>query len=54
MNSVKPVCKTIIPVAWLVTCMLPASKVTPKDLLHIYDRLLIGHVVKETIGGGIR
>jgi UTP--glucose-1-phosphate uridylyltransferase len=54
MNSVKPVYKAIIPVAGLGTRMLPATKAIPKELLPIYDRPLIEHVVKEAIEGGIR
>ena len=54
MNSVKPVRKAIIPVAGLGTRMLPATKAIPKELLPIYDRPLIEHVVKEAIEGGVR
>ena len=53
MNSVKPVRKAIIPVAGLGTRMLPATKAIPKELLPIYDRPLIEHVVKEAIEGGV-
>ena len=34
--------------------MLPATKAIPKELLPVYDRPLIEHVVKEAIAGGIR
>ena len=34
--------------------MLPATKAIPKELLPIYDRPLIEHVVREAINGGIR
>ena len=54
MNSVKPICKAIIPVAGLGTRMLPATKAILKELLPIYDRPIIEHVVKEAIDGGIR
>ena len=54
MNSVKPVYKAVIPVAGLGTRMLPATKAIPKELLPIYDRPLIEHVVKEAVCGGIR
>jgi UTP--glucose-1-phosphate uridylyltransferase len=54
MKSVKPVYKAVIPVAGLGTRMLPATKAIPKELLPIYDRPLIEHVVKEAIDGGIR
>ena len=54
MNFVKPVDKAVIPVAGLGTRMLPATKAIPKELLPIYDRPIIEHVVKEAINGGIR
>jgi len=54
MNSVKLVCKAIIPVAGLGTRMLPTTKAIPKELLPIYDKPLIEHVVKEALDGGIR
>jgi UTP--glucose-1-phosphate uridylyltransferase len=34
--------------------MLPATKAIPKELLPIYDRPLIEHVVKKAIDCGIR
>ncbi|MFL2693688.1 MAG: sugar phosphate nucleotidyltransferase [Gammaproteobacteria bacterium] len=37
----------IIPVAGLGTRMLPATKAIPKELLPIYDRPLIQHVLQE-------
>lgn len=54
MNSVKSVYKAVIPVAGLGTRMLPATKAIPKELLPIYDRPIIEHVVKEAIDCGIR
>lgn len=54
MNTVKPVFKAVIPVAGLGTRMLPATKAIPKELLPIYDRPIIEHVVKEAIDCGIR
>ena len=45
--------KAVIPVAGLGTRMLPATKAIPKELLTIYDRPIIEHVVKEAIAGGI-
>ena len=45
--------KAIIPVAGLGTRMLPATKAIPKELLAVYDRPIIEHVVKEAIAGGI-
>ena len=45
--------KAVIPVAGLGTRMLPATKAIPKELLPVYDRPIIEHVVKEAISGGI-
>jgi UTP--glucose-1-phosphate uridylyltransferase len=53
MNTVKPIYKAVIPVAGLGTRMLPATKAIPKELLPIYDRPIIEHVVKEAIDCGI-
>ena len=40
--------------AGLGTRMLPATKAIPKELLPVYDRPIIEHVVNEAINGGIR
>lgn len=45
--------KAVIPVAGLGTRMLPATKAIPKELLPVYDRPIIEHVVQEAISGGI-
>jgi len=45
--------KAVIPVAGLGTRILPATKAIPKELLPIYDRPIIEHVVKEAIAAGI-
>lgn len=45
--------KVVIPVAGLGTRMLPATKAIPKELLPVYDRPIIEHVVKEAILAGI-
>ena len=45
--------KAVIPVAGLGTRMLPATKAIPKELLTVYDRPIIEHVVQEAIAGGI-
>ncbi len=50
---VKRIKKTVIPVAGLGARMLPATKAIPKELLPVYDRLIIEHVVKEAIAAGI-
>ena len=44
--------KAIIPVAGLGTRMLPATKAIPKELLPVFDRPIIQHVVEEAIAGG--
>ena len=45
--------KAVIPVAGIGTRMLPATKAIPKELLPVYDRPIIEHVVKEAIAAGI-
>ena len=45
--------KAVVPVPGLGTRMLPATKATPKELLTVYDRPIIEHVVQEAIAGGI-
>jgi UTP--glucose-1-phosphate uridylyltransferase len=45
--------KAVIPVAGLGTRMLPATKAIPKELLPVYDRPIIEHVVKEAIAAGM-
>ena len=50
---IKKVKKAVVPVAGLGTRMLPATKAIPKELLPVFDRPIIEHVVKEAIAGGI-
>jgi UTP--glucose-1-phosphate uridylyltransferase len=50
---IKPIKKAVVPVAGLGTRMLPATKAIPKELLPVYDRPIIEHVVKEAIAAGI-
>jgi UTP--glucose-1-phosphate uridylyltransferase len=45
--------KAVVPVAGLGTRMLPATKAIPKELLPVYDRPIIEHVVKEALAAGI-
>ena len=45
--------KAIIPVAGLGTCMLPATKAIPKEMLPVVDKPLIQYVVNEAIAAGI-
>jgi UTP--glucose-1-phosphate uridylyltransferase len=53
MTFVGDIKKAVIPMAGLGTRMLPATKAIPKELLAVYDRPIIEHVVKEAIAGGI-
>jgi UTP--glucose-1-phosphate uridylyltransferase len=43
----------MISVAGLSMRMLPATKAIPKELLPVYDRPIIEHVIKEAIPAGI-
>ena len=52
-HTIQKLKKAIIPVAGLGSRMLPATKAIPKELLPIYDRPIIEHVVKEAIAAGI-
>ena len=45
--------RAVIPVAGIGTRMLPATKAIPKELLPVYDRPIIEHVVREAIAGGV-
>jgi UTP--glucose-1-phosphate uridylyltransferase len=45
--------KAVLPVAGLGTRILPAAKTTPKNLLNVYDRPLLAHVVAEGRAAGI-
>jgi len=49
----KPVRKAVLPVAGLGTRILPAAKTTPKNMLNVYDRPLLAHVVAEGRAAGI-
>lgn len=49
----KKVTKAVVPVAGLDTRMLPATKAIPKELLPVFDRPIIEHVIKEPIAGGV-
>lgn len=46
--------KAVIPVANLATKMLPATKMFPKEMLPIVDKLLIQFIVNECIDAGIK
>ena len=49
----KPVRKAVLPVAGLGTRVLPAAKTTPKNLLNVFDRPILAHVVAEAREAGI-
>lgn len=49
----KPVRKAVLPVAGLGTRVLPATKVMPKEMLPVFDRPAIHHVVDEARAAGI-
>jgi UTP--glucose-1-phosphate uridylyltransferase len=45
--------KAVLPVAGLGTRNLPAAKATPKNLLNVFDRPMLAHVVAEGREAGI-
>src|SRR6202161_3010144 len=45
--------KAVLPVAGLGTRILPAAKTTPKNLLNVFDRPILSHVVAEARAAGI-
>jgi UTP--glucose-1-phosphate uridylyltransferase len=49
----KAVRKAVLPVAGLGTRILPAAKTTPKNMLNVFDRPLLAHVVAEGRLAGI-
>jgi UTP--glucose-1-phosphate uridylyltransferase len=49
----KPVRKAVLPVAGLGTRVLPGAKTTPKEMLNVFDRPLLAHVVAEARAAGI-
>jgi UTP--glucose-1-phosphate uridylyltransferase len=50
MQSVR---KAVLPVAGLGTRVLPGAKTTPKNLLNVFDRPILAHVVAEARAAGI-
>src|SRR5580693_699963 len=52
-SPMKPIRKAVLPVAGLGTRVLPAAKTTPKNLLNVYDRPILAHVVAEGRAAGI-
>ena len=45
--------KAVLPVGGLGTRILPAAKTTPKNLLNVFDRPMLAHVVAEGRAAGI-
>ena len=45
--------KAVIPAAGFGTRMLPASKSVPKEMIPIYDKPTLHHIVKEVVDSGI-
>ena len=45
--------KAVLPVAGMGTRVLPAGKITPKNLLNVFDRPILSYVVAEARAAGI-
>ncbi|MGH9945442.1 MAG: sugar phosphate nucleotidyltransferase, partial [Pyrinomonadaceae bacterium] len=45
--------KAVFPAAGLGTRFLPATKVSPKEMLPLVDKPLIQYVVEEAVASGI-
>ncbi|WGM32684.1 UTP--glucose-1-phosphate uridylyltransferase [Brevundimonas sp. NIBR11] len=45
--------KAVLPVAGLGTRVLPAAKTTPKNMLNVFDRPILSHIVEEARTSGI-
>ncbi|CAN5235816.1 UTP--glucose-1-phosphate uridylyltransferase [soil metagenome] len=52
-SSSSRVRKAVLPVAGLGTRILPAAKTTPKNMLNVFDRPLLSHIVEEARAAGI-
>lgn len=50
----RPIRKAVLPVAGLGTRVLPATKVLPKELLPVFDRPALAHIVSEAFEAGIQ
>ncbi|MES2834692.1 MAG: UTP--glucose-1-phosphate uridylyltransferase [Pseudomonadota bacterium] len=53
MTSSRRVRKAVLPVAGLGTRVLPAAKTTPKNMLNVFDRPILSHIVEEARAAGI-
>lgn len=49
----RPITKAVLPVAGFGTRVLPATKAVPKELLPVFDRPALHHVVAEAFAAGI-
>jgi len=49
----KTIRKAVLPVAGLGTRVLPAAKTTPKNLLNVFDRPILAHIVAEGRAAGV-
>jgi len=49
----RPITKAVFPAAGLGTRFLPATKVSPKEMLPLVDKPLIQYVVEEAVSSGI-
>ena len=45
--------KAVVPAAGLGTRLLPATKVTPKEMLPLADKPSIQYIVEEAVASGI-
>jgi UTP--glucose-1-phosphate uridylyltransferase len=54
MEKSRAVHKAVIPVAGLGTRFLPATKVTPKEMLPVVDKPAIQYVVEEAVAAGVK
>ena len=52
-SSSSRVRKAVLPVAGLGTRVLPAAKTTPKNMLNVFDRPILSHIVEEARASGI-
>ena len=52
-TTTRRVRKAVLPVAGLGTRVLPAAKTTPKNMLNVFDRPILSHIVDEARASGI-
>ena len=52
-RKLKPVTKAVFPVAGLGSRFLPATKVSPKEMMPVVDKPLIQYAVEEAVAAGI-